>query len=68
MAVIANALAPEIVAHAMAPADQLILPDPTDAASAESHSGWQSLSDWPPSKLTKLNEKAALDNNEVPNR
>jgi hypothetical protein len=65
--VIANALAPEIVAHAMALADQLILPDPTDPASTESHSGWQSLSDWAPSKLTRLS-KAALDNNEVPDR
>jgi NAD(P)-dependent dehydrogenase (short-subunit alcohol dehydrogenase family) len=48
VAVIANALVPEIVAHAMA--------------------RWQSLSDWAPSKLTRLTEKAALENNEVPDR
>jgi NAD(P)-dependent dehydrogenase (short-subunit alcohol dehydrogenase family) len=66
VAIIASAVAPEIVAHAMALADQLVLPAATDAAGRESHSGWQSLSNWAPSTLTRLTEKAALRNNEVP--
>jgi NAD(P)-dependent dehydrogenase (short-subunit alcohol dehydrogenase family) len=66
MAIIANALMPEVVAFAMNVANELVLPGPADEAGVERHSGWQSLSRWAPSKLTKLSEQAAAQNNELP--
>jgi len=66
LAVIANAVAPEVVAFLMATANTAVLPSPVDGAGAEAHSGWQSLSDWAPSKLTRLTERAASENNELP--
>lgn len=65
-AVIANAVAPEIVASIMAAANTMVLPPPADGAGADARSGWQSLSDWAPSRLTRLTERAANENNEVP--
>lgn len=59
LAVVANALAPEIVAHAMALADQLVLPDAAGRGGTQARSGWRSLSDWIPSTLTRFTEKAA---------
>jgi len=66
MAVIANAVAPELVASVMAAANTFVLPGRLDEAGNEAHSGWQSLSDWAPSKLTRLTERAARENNELP--
>lgn len=66
VAVIANAVVPELVASLMATANTTLLPGPADDASTESHSGWQSLSDRAPSALTRLTERAAGENNEVP--
>jgi NAD(P)-dependent dehydrogenase (short-subunit alcohol dehydrogenase family) len=66
LAVIANALVPDVVALAMASANTAILPAPTDGAGPDAHSGWQSLSDWAPSRLTRMTERAASANNEVP--
>lgn len=66
LAVIANALAPEAVALAMSVANQLLLPTPTDEAGDVARSGWQSLSNWAPSRLTRLTEQAAARNNELP--
>ncbi len=65
MAVVANAVWPEGVALAMNVANRL-LPQPTDSAGAAPHSGWQSLSNWAPSKLTTLTDRAAARNNELP--
>lgn len=65
VAVVANALAPEIVAHAMALVNQLVLSDAAGTG-GKARSGWQSLSDCVPSTLTRLTEKAALDSNEMP--
>ena len=43
------------------------LPAPTDDTEGElSHSGWQSSSEWAPSTLTRLSERAAARNNELP--
>jgi NAD(P)-dependent dehydrogenase (short-subunit alcohol dehydrogenase family) len=43
------------------------LPAPTDDTDGEqSYSGWQSGSDWAPSALTRLSERAAARNNELP--
>jgi short-subunit dehydrogenase len=66
LAVLANALMPQAVAMAMCVANSL-LPAPADDTSGdERHSGWQSLSDWAPSRLTTLTERAAAENNELP--
>jgi NAD(P)-dependent dehydrogenase (short-subunit alcohol dehydrogenase family) len=66
LAIVANAVMPETVALAMNLANQLVLPGPAEGAGTEAHSGWQSLSDWAPSRLTKLTERAAAANNELP--
>jgi NAD(P)-dependent dehydrogenase (short-subunit alcohol dehydrogenase family) len=66
LAIIANAVAPEVVALVMNVMNQMVLPPAADDGGTESHSGWQSLSDWAPSRLTRLTEQAAALNNEVP--
>jgi NAD(P)-dependent dehydrogenase (short-subunit alcohol dehydrogenase family) len=65
LAVIATALMPNTVAWAMRMTNRA-LPSPDDAAGDEAQSGWQSTSRWAPSALTRLSERAAADNNEVP--
>jgi NAD(P)-dependent dehydrogenase (short-subunit alcohol dehydrogenase family) len=64
--VIANALMPEVVATLMSLVNELILPAPSPDAGEGRHSGWQSLSNWAPSRLTTLSERAAARNNELP--
>jgi NAD(P)-dependent dehydrogenase (short-subunit alcohol dehydrogenase family) len=66
LAVIANAIAPEAVALGMNLANRLLLPPPTDASGDQARSGWQSQSEWAPSLLTRLTDRAAAANNEVP--
>ncbi len=66
LAVIANAVAPEVMAFIMATANTTLLPPPADDGGTEAHSGWQSLSDWAPSRLTRMTERAASENNELP--
>jgi NAD(P)-dependent dehydrogenase (short-subunit alcohol dehydrogenase family) len=66
LAVIANAVLPQSVALGMDLANRMLLPQPTGEDGNRSHSGWQSLSDWAPSKLTTLTERAAKENNELP--
>jgi short-subunit dehydrogenase len=65
LAIIANAIVPEAVALAMNVANRL-LPAAIDGGSTHAHSGWQSLSDWAPSRLTRLTDRAAAQNNELP--
>jgi NAD(P)-dependent dehydrogenase (short-subunit alcohol dehydrogenase family) len=65
LAVMANAVMPEAVATLMVLANR-VLPAPTDGSGDQRHSGWQSLSDWAPSKLTTRTERAAAENNELP--
>lgn len=60
----AAALIPNTLALAMQAANEL-LPGPAPALGGERRSGWQSLSDWAPSSLTRLAEQAALENNEM---
>jgi len=64
-AAIANALAPNLVARNMAVMNDWLLPGTSEGGNA-AHSGWQSLSDRAPSRLTKLTERAAAENNELP--
>ena len=65
LAVVANALLPEATALAMRAANEL-LPRAIDESGDEAHSGWQSQSRWAPSPLTRLSDRAAAANNEVP--
>jgi NAD(P)-dependent dehydrogenase (short-subunit alcohol dehydrogenase family) len=65
IAILANALMPESMAAIMSLTNAL-LPPPAGEADTTSHSGWQSLSDWAPSRLTTLSDKAAAENNELP--
>jgi NAD(P)-dependent dehydrogenase (short-subunit alcohol dehydrogenase family) len=66
LAVLANALVPELMALATATANRALLPPPDPTAGTESRSGWQSGSNWAPSRLTRLTERAAHENNELP--
>ena len=66
LATIANALSPDLVAFVMAGANTALLPPPAEDPGTEAHSGWQSLSPWAPSRLTRMTERAARDNNELP--
>ena len=66
LAVIASAVMPESVALVMDFANRVLLPPPTDESGDKARSGWQSLSDRIPSRLTALTERAALENNELP--
>jgi NAD(P)-dependent dehydrogenase (short-subunit alcohol dehydrogenase family) len=63
LAVIANAVAPSAVALGMRIVNAL-LPAPGGIGD-RSRSGWQSLSTWAPSRLTRLTEQAAVANNQV---
>jgi NAD(P)-dependent dehydrogenase (short-subunit alcohol dehydrogenase family) len=65
LAIIANAVLPEAVAVAMSTADRL-LPAATDESGDDARSGWQSQTAWAPSVLTRLTDRAAAQNNEVP--
>jgi len=64
LAVFANAASPAAIAFAMKLANRL-LPEATGPEGDRSHSGWQSLSRWAPSLLTRLTERAAMENNEL---
>jgi NAD(P)-dependent dehydrogenase (short-subunit alcohol dehydrogenase family) len=66
LAVIANAVMPQGVALVMDLANRMLLPSPTGESGDTARSGWQSLSRRAPSKLTTLMERAAQENNELP--
>ena len=65
IAIAASAAMPNTVAFAMSVANGL-LPSQADANGEESRSGWQSGSRVAPSILTRLSERAAAVNNEIP--
>ena len=67
LAVAVEALAPNTLARAMTLVNR-VLPAPTGTLGNESHSGWHSGSRWAPSPLTRLTERSAVENNEVPQR
>jgi NAD(P)-dependent dehydrogenase (short-subunit alcohol dehydrogenase family) len=68
LAVFAEAVAPNLFASAMTLVNRVLLPAPTGTLGNESHSGWHSTSRWAPSPLTRLTERSAAENNEVPQR
>jgi NAD(P)-dependent dehydrogenase (short-subunit alcohol dehydrogenase family) len=65
LAVAVEALAPNTLARAMTLVNR-VLPGPTGTLGNESHSGWHSGSRWAPSPLTRLTERSAVENNELP--
>jgi NAD(P)-dependent dehydrogenase (short-subunit alcohol dehydrogenase family) len=67
LAVTMEALAPNTFAAMMTLANRM-LPGPTGTLGNESHSGWHSGSRWAPSPLTRLSERSAAQNNELPQR
>src|SRR5262249_8687316 len=67
LAMMINGVLPEAVATMMALANRVVLPSPTEDGSGDHRrSGWQSLSDSAPSRLTALTERAAAENNQLP--
>ena len=67
LAVMINGVMPEAVATMMALANRVVLPQATgDSSGDQRHSGWQSMSDATPSRLTALTERAAAENNQLP--
>jgi NAD(P)-dependent dehydrogenase (short-subunit alcohol dehydrogenase family) len=66
VAIISEAVAPGLVARAAFLANRFVLPAPEPNPGVESYSGWQSISRAAPSFLTKLTDRAALRNNEIP--
>jgi len=67
LAVAAEGLAPNVLASAMTLVNR-VLPAPTGTLGNESHSGWHSGSRWAPSPLTRMSERSAAENNEMPQR
>jgi NAD(P)-dependent dehydrogenase (short-subunit alcohol dehydrogenase family) len=65
LGVLASAAFPEAIAFAMSVANRL-LPSAVGEHGDRARSGWQSTSSWSPSILTKLSERPALENNELP--
>ncbi len=66
LAIVANAVLPEAMALAMSAVNAMLLPQPTDGSGDRARSGWQSMSSWAPSRLTALTNRAAAENNELP--
>jgi NAD(P)-dependent dehydrogenase (short-subunit alcohol dehydrogenase family) len=64
-AIAATGVMPNTVASVMACANR-VLPSSTDETGDQRHSGWPSVSEWAPSKLTRLSERSAAENNELP--
>ena len=65
LAVVATALAPNLVARIMETVTRL-LPGADSQAGGERYAGWESQSRWAPSILTRLSDRAAAENNELP--
>jgi NAD(P)-dependent dehydrogenase (short-subunit alcohol dehydrogenase family) len=65
LAVVANALAPELCADLAAGLERLVLPRPSAGGGMRSRTGWQTRSRWVPSFLTRAVDRAALRNNEL---
>jgi hypothetical protein len=64
LATLASGLAPGLIARAMMLAARL-LPEPDPDRADESFAGMESQSRWSPSVLTRLTDRAAVENNEL---
>jgi hypothetical protein len=65
MAVLANGISPSATARALTLANR-VLPGPSDAGGDRARSGWQSVSKYVPSSMTRLADRATVENNELP--
>jgi len=65
LAVAAAGIFPKLTASATGLANRF-LPKPAEHDGDHTFSGWQSGSEWAPSPLTRLSERAASLNNELP--
>jgi hypothetical protein len=65
MAIMASAVMPNATAGVMSITNRF-LPSPAKENGNERRPGWQSSTRWAPSVLTRLTEKAAAENNELP--
>jgi NAD(P)-dependent dehydrogenase (short-subunit alcohol dehydrogenase family) len=64
-AVLLNAVSPALTARLMSAINRL-LPPATTVEGDEARTGWQSVSAFAPSRLTRLADRASLENNELP--
>ncbi len=65
LAVLANGISPGTTARMLSLANRL-LPGPADRHGNRAHSGWQSVSRYVPSSMTRLADRATVENNELP--
>ena len=65
IAVALNALAPAVMATIMAAVNTFLLPGPAGPQGDVAKTGWESRSEMAPSVLTKLSDKATVENNEM---
>jgi NAD(P)-dependent dehydrogenase (short-subunit alcohol dehydrogenase family) len=65
LAVVANGLSPSTTARALALANHF-LPGPAEDGGDRARSGWQSVSRYVPSRMTRLADRATVENNELP--
>lgn len=65
VAIAANGLSPSTTARALTLANYL-MPGPAEDGGDRAHSGWQSVSRYVPSALTRLSDRATVQNNELP--
>lgn len=64
-AVLFNAISPAATARLMAAINR-VLPGPADVEGDRARTGWQSVSSVAPSRLTRLADRASIENNELP--
>jgi short-subunit dehydrogenase len=64
LAVLLNEICPAMVSHVTAVMNRL-LPGPVSPRTTDSHTGWQSTSQWAPSMLTRMGDQATARNNEA---
>jgi NAD(P)-dependent dehydrogenase (short-subunit alcohol dehydrogenase family) len=64
-AILANAISPSTTARLLVLANYL-LPGPDEFGDDRAHTGWQSVSRYVPSMVTRLADRATIENNELP--
>jgi NAD(P)-dependent dehydrogenase (short-subunit alcohol dehydrogenase family) len=65
LAVLAHGISPATTTRLLTLAN-FLLPRPADEGGDEAHSGWQSVSRFVPSSVTRLADRATVDHNELP--
>jgi hypothetical protein len=65
LAVLANGISPATTARMLSLANRF-LPRADENGDDRSHTGWQSVSKYVPSSMTRLADRATVENNELP--